>query len=190
MVILGQFSVYQLAFVTLFLVLGFSGSCSNSASQTNVSNIGVGDKNTQTEPRPARSTSNTAQCGFDENDDSAPTSLISLKNDFKEADIVVFAEVIAIKPDNYVTGYRPHTLTARVRESFKGGFKPDDIIVYGYTFEVYGEEPKESEFLGDRVLWLRRWIDEGKFRYGSIEFMWGSVDCDILEKLRKISKGK
>jgi hypothetical protein len=44
--------------------------------------------------------------------------------------------------------------------------------------------------LGDRILWLHRWLDHGKVRNGEIEFMWGAIDCNIIEKLRIISKKK
>ena len=187
--IFGTFSVYQLAVATLSILLCFSASCSNSTSQIKVSSIEVIDKRAQLDPSPTSSIRDAKRCDFDEKDDSAPTSLRSLRNDFNEADIVVLAEVLSLAPNNRERGYRPYTLTAKIKESFKGGFKPGEIITYGYVFEVYDEEPNESKFLGEQVLWLHRWNDGGMIRYGQIEFMWGGINCDILEKLRKISKG-
>ncbi|MEQ1763735.1 MAG: hypothetical protein ABL984_11385 [Pyrinomonadaceae bacterium] len=127
---------------------------------------------------------------IDENNESEPFSFRSIQNNFREAHVVAFAEVVTMRPDNHEKGYRPYTFTARIKEVFKGGVRFNETVEYGYTFEVFDDEPQESDFLGGRVLWLHRRVANGQVLYGQMEFMASSVDCNILEKLRKISKNK
>jgi hypothetical protein len=189
MVVFSSFPLKKLAFVVSSMLLSLS--CSNSTGQIQNPKIEGSSGNIQVSASPTPPVGYMTPCElFDENDDSHPLSIKSLKKDFKEADIVVYAEVLTMKANNYERGYRPYTYTAKVKEVFKGEFKLDETIEYGDIFEVYDKEPLESAFLGDRILWLHRWLDGGKLRYGEIEFMWGGIDCNILEKLRKISKTK
>lgn len=127
---------------------------------------------------------------IDENDGYPLYSVATLKENYKEADVVVYAEVIRFVPDSKERGYRHYTGTAKIKEVFKGEVAMDDLIEHGWVIEVYDEEPDVSAFLGERVLWLKRWDDNGRLRYGQIEFMAGGIESNILEKLRKISKAK
>ncbi len=127
---------------------------------------------------------------IDEEDPTEPFSTRSLKANLKEADMVARAEVLTMKPDNLDTGYRGYTYTARVLEKFKGSVKPGEIVEYRCTLEVYDKEPEQADFLGERVLWLAKIKNENDQRFGRIEFVGGDIDCNILEKLRKLTKTK
>jgi hypothetical protein len=127
---------------------------------------------------------------IDEEDPSEPYSLRSIKENFKEASVVVLANVTAMKPDNMDRGYRPYTSTAEIREVFKGNVRKGQIIKVRSVLEVYDEELIEEEFLSERVLWLHQRVENDGVVYGMIEFMAQEVKPNFLEKIRKVARSK
>ncbi len=117
-------------------------------------------------------------------------SLATLKDNYKQADVVVHASVDSFVPDKMETGYRPYTGTATVLEVFKGKARVGDKIIFREVLEVYDKELDTSNYLGEHVYWLKRWNDNGVQKYGAMQFMVREIDYDLLENLRKIGKSR
>lgn len=169
----------------LLSIIVVSLGCSHELNKTEITNFDNSQINAINSPTPK-----VVNSPCDDDDEYAPAALYSsreIKKNFKEADVVVYAEVTQMTPKNLERGYRPYIFKAKIKEVFKGNFISGNIIDFGDTFEVYDEEPDQNQFLGERVLWLKEYSQNSEIKYGEIEFMAGGIECNILEKLRKIS---
>lgn len=117
-------------------------------------------------------------------------SIATLKRNYREADVVVHVAVDSFAADTTETGYRPYTGTATVLEVFKGKLRVGDKLTFGEVIEVDDKELETSSHLGEHVLWLKSWNDNGVQRYGAMEFMVREIKYDLLENLRKIAKSR
>ena len=89
----------------------------------------------------------------DENDEFNPYSSRSLKNDFKAADVVIYANVMKFSSVEDGLSPQGYILEADVKEVFKGGFKAKQKIEYRDDL-LY--RPFRKADLGEQIIYFRK----------------------------------
>jgi hypothetical protein len=130
---------------------------------------------------------------IDENDQREPYSRTYISQNFKGADVVIYANVLSFK-SNKSKNFDDDlvTLKAGVKEVFKGSLEAGQTFEYKvvplHQKDVSMARRMRREDLGEQILYLRKYEENGKVIYVKIEETEGRIEHNILEKLRKIAK--
>jgi hypothetical protein len=119
-----------------------------------------------------------------EDDEDDPYSIVSIQDDFKRAEAVVYADIKEFRHSKDDVMDSDFTVKATVKEGFKGVFKAGQSIEFKDSFNY--RSPRKDD-LGPRVVYLQKahWL--GDRIYSRIPHAGGKIRHRILEKLRKIS---
>ena len=130
-------------------------------------------------------------------DNGGYTSESFLRSDYRQSAVVAYVdvkEIIGVDASDSETdcrnftgvGYCSFLLRAEIVELYKGKIKTR-TIEFSEGGEAQAMRNKER-YLGERVVFLEKFVDDGKTHYQTIENSTRDARPHVLEKMRRIAK--